>query len=102
MEKFNADCVPGKGSDFAREYAEVTTKPSGRAGNWTQFDMNTFLVSWSFQLTGGHREISIGFRSGVVACFDSNPKCNGLLVNADTFKLSNRARPLPSAWTCRG
>jgi len=75
-----------KEMDFERENAEATTKPSGRAGVWTQFDMNTLSVSWSFQLTGGHREISIRFQSGVVACFDPNPKCNGLLVNADTIK----------------
>jgi hypothetical protein len=47
-----------KGSRFARENAEATTKTSGRAGIWTQLDMNTLSVSWSFQWTGGHREIS--------------------------------------------
>jgi len=67
MEKFNAVCVPEKRRGFARENAEATTKPSGRAGAWTQFDMNTLSVSWSFQLTGGRREISIRFQSGVVA-----------------------------------
>jgi hypothetical protein len=79
-------CTGEKRSDFARENAEAATKPSGRAGIWTQLDTNTLSVSWSFQLTGGRREISIRFQSGVVACLDSNPKCNGLLVNADTFK----------------
>jgi hypothetical protein len=79
-------CAGKRERNFARENAEAATKPSGRDGIWTQLDMNMLSVSWSFQLTGGRREISIRFQSGVVACFDSNPKCNGLLVNADTFK----------------
>jgi len=75
-----------KERDFVRENAKAATKTSGLTGAWTQLDMNILSVSWSFQLTGGRREISIRFQSGVVACLDSNPKCNGLLVNADTFK----------------
>jgi hypothetical protein len=84
-----------KGRDFARKNAEAKTKPSGRAGAWTQLDMNTLSVSWSFQLTGGRREISNGFASGVDANLDSDVKCCGqhlstLLLNK--IKPFNRFR----------
>jgi hypothetical protein len=39
-------CAGEKGRDFARENAEAATKPSGRAGAWTQLDMKTLSVSW--------------------------------------------------------
>ncbi len=46
MEKFNAERVPGMGRNFGRGNAEANIKTSGRAGIWTQLDMNTLSFSW--------------------------------------------------------
>jgi hypothetical protein len=51
-----------KGSGFARENAEAATKTSGLTGAWIQPDMNILSVSWSFQLTGGHRDVRNNYR----------------------------------------
>jgi hypothetical protein len=39
-------CAGKKDRNFARENAEEKSKISGRAGIWTQFDMNTLSFSW--------------------------------------------------------
>jgi hypothetical protein len=45
--KFQRGLRAGKmGRDFGRENAEANTKTSGRAGLWTQLDMNKLSVSW--------------------------------------------------------
>jgi hypothetical protein len=46
-EKFQRELCAGKMKrNFARKNAEAKTKTSGRAGIWTQFDMNTLSFSW--------------------------------------------------------
>jgi hypothetical protein len=42
----NEKRIGESGSDFVRENAEANANTSGRAGIWTQLDMNTLSVSW--------------------------------------------------------
>jgi hypothetical protein len=51
-----------KERDFVRENAKAATKTFSLTGAWTQLDMNILSVSWSFQLTGGHRDVRNNFR----------------------------------------
>jgi hypothetical protein len=45
--KIQRELFAGKtGRNFARENAEAKSKTSGRAGIWTQLDMNTLSFSW--------------------------------------------------------
>jgi hypothetical protein len=45
--KFQRELSAGKMDRiFARENAEAETTTSGRAGIWTQLDMNTLSLSW--------------------------------------------------------
>jgi hypothetical protein len=47
MEKISTRIVrQEKRRNFARENAEAKSKTSGRAGIWTQLDMNTLSFSW--------------------------------------------------------
>jgi hypothetical protein len=39
-------CAGKGGRNFVRENAEAKTKTSGRAGIWTQLDMNILSFSW--------------------------------------------------------
>jgi hypothetical protein len=39
-------CAGKMKRNFARKYAEVETKISGRAGIWTPLDMNRLSFSW--------------------------------------------------------
>jgi hypothetical protein len=46
-EKVQREFCAGKmGINFVRENAEAETKTSGRAGIWTQLDMNKLSFSW--------------------------------------------------------